>query len=98
MPKKPKKLNPSTEPAKAASIEESFRPSVALHYDLCLKGAVGPVKVATATTAVSRMVNSLNIMGSELWSKLNVDNPNNLLDLGIHASVLVLTLTSVYSH
>ena len=34
-PAKKQKLNPPTEPAKAASIEESFKPSVAVHYDLC---------------------------------------------------------------
>ena len=94
-PSKKQKLNPPTEPARAASVEESFKLSVALHYDMCLKGAAGPVELATASAAVSRMVNSLNIMGSELWSKLNVDNPNNLLDLEIHASVLVLALISI---
>ena len=95
-PPKKQKLNPLNEPVRVTSTEESFRPSVALHYDLCLKGAAGPVEVATASAAVSRMVNSLNIMGSELWTKLNIDNPNNLLDLGIHASVLVLALISIF--
>ena len=93
-PPKKQKPNPPSEPMRVPQIEEPFRPSVALQYDLCLKGAAGPVEVATASAAVSRMVNSLNIMGSELWAKLNIDNPNNLLDLGIHASVLVFALTS----
>ena len=68
-------------------------PSVRIHHDLFLKGAAGPIEVATTSAVVARVVNSLNIMGSDLWSKLNVDNPNSLLDLGIHASVMVFIST-----
>ena len=64
-------------------------PSVRIEHELFLKGAAGPIEVATASVAISRVVNSLNTMGGDLWSKLNDDNPQNLFDLGIHASVMV---------
>ena len=86
------------ESQRVALIEEPSKPAVELHRHLSLKGAVCPIEIATASAAVARMVNSLNIMGSDLWSKLNVYSPNNLLDLGIHASVLVLISTLVYFH
>ena len=93
-PPKKQKPNPPSEPVRIPQTEELLRSPITLQNDLYLKGASGPVEVATATATVSRVVNSLNIMGSELWAKLNIDNPNNLLDLGIHASVLVFILTS----
>ena len=74
-PPKKQKLNPPAEPAQAASTEEPATPSLRVHHDLFLKGAAGPVEVATASAAISRVFNSLSIMESDLWSKLIVDNP-----------------------
>ena len=94
-PPKRQKLNPPLEPRQAASVEEPTMPAIDLPHHLTLKGAAGPVEVATASAAVSRVVHSLNAMGGDLWSKLSIDKPTNLLNLGIHASVLVRTSSLV---
>ena len=73
-----------------------------LHHRLAIQGAAGLVENATASATFSRVVHSLNAMGGDLWSKLSIDNPMNLLELGIHSSVVVHTLTlncvSFYVH
>ena len=95
-PPKRQKINPHLEPRQVGSVDEPAMPAIDLRHRLTLKGAASPVEVATASAAVSRVVHSLNSMGGDLWSKLSVDNPTNLLDIGIHASVLLRTPFLVY--
>ena len=92
-PPKKQKPNPPNEPARASQTEALPTPSFSIQDDVYLKGAAGPAEVATAGAALSRMVNSLNILGGNLWVRLMADSPNNLLDLGIHALTTVFILT-----
>ena len=92
-PPKKQKPNPPSEPARASQTEALPKPSFSIQDDVYLKGAAGPAEVATAGAALSRMVNSLNILGGDLWARLMADSPNNLLDLGIHALTTVFILT-----
>ena len=92
-PPKKQKPNPPSEPARASQTEALPKPTLSIQGDLYLKGAAGSVEVATAGAAVSRVINSLNILGGDLWARLITDNPNSLLDLGIHALTTVFILT-----
>ena len=95
-PPKKQKPNPPSEPARASQTGALPKPTLSFQSDLYLKGAAGPVEVATAAAAMSRVANSLNILGGDLWARLTVDNPSGLLDLGIHALVTVFILTSKF--
>ena len=92
-PSKKQKPNPPDEPTRASQTVALPTPSFSIQDDVYLKGAAGPGEVATAGAALSRMVNSLNILGGDLWTRLMADSPNNLLDLGIHALTTVFILT-----
>lgn len=66
---------------------------VDLNHRLLIDGAVGLVGIATTSTAFSRMAHTMNSMGGGVWKKLGDDNDMSLLELGIHSSVVIRTLS-----
>lgn len=78
------------EPRQTSSVPEVLaRHEVKLHHHLSVHGVAGVSGTNTAVTVVSRMIHSLNILGGGLWSRVIDDNVQNLLELRIHASILV---------
>ena len=56
---------------------------------LSLDEAAGSSGQTLATQAVTGVVESLNFIGSELWTKLQKSGFNNLLELSLRTSVVV---------
>lgn len=93
---KRQKVTLPTELRQASSVpKELARHMIDLNHPLSIYGATGLVEVATTSTIVSRMIHTLNVLGGDLWSRLSDDNTMNLLDFGIHTSVMVRTPTLV---
>ena len=92
-PSKKQKTNPPNEPTRASQTMAFPTPSFSIQDDVYLKGAAGPGEVATAGATLSRVVNSLNTLSGEMWTRLMADSPNNLLDFGFHALTMVFILT-----
>ena len=58
---------------------------------LSLDEAAGSSGQTLATQAVTGVVESLNFIGSELWTKLQKSGFSNLLELSVRTSVVVRT-------
>lgn len=88
-PKKKQRTIPSAEPRQTTPVDGTKRLFVDLNLRLDLDDAAEPLGVSTASAALSRMTHTANTMGSGMWNKLGDDDEMNLLDPGIHSSLMV---------
>lgn len=86
------KPNPLFEPVQPASTGGLKTIFADLNLRLEMEDVVGPLGIATASTALSRITHTANNLGSGVWNKLKVEDEMKLLDCGIHSSVMVRAL------
>ena len=88
-PSKRHKPNPPSEPVQPAPTGGLKTIFADLNHRLEMEDAVGPLGIATASAALSRITHTVNNLGSGVWNKLKVEDEMQLLDSGIHSSVMV---------
>lgn len=83
------KPNPSSEPVHPTPTSGLKTIFADLNLRLEMEDTVGPLGISTASAALSRITHTANNLGSGVWNKLKVEDEMQLLDCGIHSSVMV---------
>ena len=89
-PAKMQKTTEVSEPRQASLVPEVVaNPGISINHCLSLDKMTGPSESTLAVQAVESMVRSLNLLGGDFWGRLQSDNINSVLELGLHTSVVV---------
>lgn len=87
------KMTTIPEQRQVSSVPEVLdRQEVDTNHHLSLHGVAVFSWRAIAAEAMARVAHSLNILGGDLWGRLQDDNVNNLLELSVHTGVVVCIL------
>ena len=89
---KKQKLTPVPEQRLLTFIPEVVnRREVDIQQHLSLHENAGSSRQAIAVDMMSRMAQSLNVVGNDLWERFRTDDPLALVELGIHSKVVINT-------